>query len=185
MIDDLQSDLQQQMEKAISGLKGEFSRLRSGRATPTLLEGVRVDYYGTQTPISQMANVNAPEPRLLVVQPWDQNALPLIEKAIQKADLGLAPQNDGKVIRLPFPPLTEDRRKELVKVAHKFGEECRVSIRNARRHGMDELKKAEKSKDIGQDDQKRGQEKVQELTDNYIKKVDELVEVKSKEILEV
>lgn len=185
MPDPTMKNLEIHMDKALKVLKDEFAKLRTGRASTALIDGVRVDYYGNPTPLNQMATITAPEARLLVVQPWDPGSLSDIEKALQKADLGVAPQNDGKIIRIPIPPMTEERRKELVKLVHKYGEECRVAVRNVRRTGMEELKAAEKEKKITADDHKRGQTKIQELTDGYIKKVDQLVESKSKEILEV
>jgi len=185
MLDQIMKNLQSHMDKALVVLKDEFSKLRTGRASTALIDGVRVDYYGSPTPLNQMATISTPEARLLVVQPWDPSALPLIEKALQKADLGVSPQNDGKLIRIPIPPMTEERRKDLVKLVHKYGEECRVAIRNVRRQGMEELKTSEKDKKMTQDDHKKGQTKVQELTDSEIKKVDQLVDLKSKEILEV
>ena len=185
MVENIHKDITQRMEKALGVLKNEFSKIRTGRATPAILDSVKVDYYGTLTPLTQMATINAPEPRMLIVQPWDMSAIGEIEKAIQKSELGLTPQNDGKIIRLPIPPLTEERRKDLVKVINKFGEECRVNIRNVRRDGMEAVKKAEKDKAISQDDSKRAQEKVQAMTDDYIKKVDTLIASKSKELLEI
>jgi len=185
MFEAITKNLEVRMEKAVHSLKDELAKLRTGRASSALLDTIRVDYYGTSTPLKQMASVTTPEPRLIVVQPWDQNALAEIEKAMQKADLGIVPQNDGKLIRLPIPPLTEERRKELVKVAGKYAEECRIGVRGARRGGIDELKQAEKDKKISEDENKRGQVKVQEMTDAYIKKIDQIIENKSKEILEV
>ncbi|MFH1262066.1 MAG: ribosome recycling factor [Pseudomonadota bacterium] len=173
------------MDKALAVLKDEFCKLRTGRASTALIDTLRVDYYGTPTPLNQMATITAPEARLLVVQPWDPSALGEIEKTLMKADLGVSPQNDGKLIRIPLPPMTEERRKDLVKLIHKHGEECRIAIRNVRRNGMEELKTAEKDKKMTQDEHKKGQTKVQELTDSHIKKVDQLVETKSREILEV
>lgn len=185
MLDQVMKNLTAHMEKAQASLKEEFAKLRTGRASIALVDGIRVDYYGTPTPLNQISTITAPEPRLLVIQPWDPGALSTIEKALQKADLGVSPQNDGKIIRVPIPPMTEERRKDLVKLVHRYGEECRVAIRNIRRTGMEELKNAEKDKKMSQDDHKKGQTKVQELTDNHIKKVDQLIEIKSKEILEV
>ncbi|HLG20108.1 MAG TPA: ribosome recycling factor [Bdellovibrionota bacterium] len=185
MLDGVSKNSTDHMEKALKILKDEFSKLRTGRASPAILDVVRVEYYGTVTPLNQMASINCPEPRMLVVQPWDVSSISAIEKAIQKSELGLNPQNDGKIIRLPFPPLTEERRKDLVKVAHKIGEESRIAVRNVRRNSMEEIKKLEKDKKISEDDGKRGQHKIQEITDHYIKKVDMLVDSKSKEILEV
>ncbi len=185
MFEDLIKAETDHMEKAMKMLKDEYLKLRTGRASPTILDTLRVDYFGTPTPLKQMAAVSAPEARLIVIQPWDASAISEIEKAIQKSELGLSPQNDGKVIRLPIPTLTEERRKELVKVVNKLAEDCRVAIRNVRRTGMEDLKKAEKDKKASADDVKRGQTKIQEMTDGYIKKVDQLAEGKSKEILEV
>jgi ribosome recycling factor len=185
MFEELEKKIRQEMEKTIAGLKNEYARLRSGRATPALLDGIRVEYYGALTPLNQMATVNAPEARLLVVQPWDPSALQAIEKAILKSDIGLSPQNDGRIIRLPIPALTEERRKELGKVVNKFAEEARVSVRNHRRDGMEDLKKMQKDKKVSEDDSKREEKRIQEFTDSYIKKVDEVAAAKSKEILEV
>ena len=185
MTDTLIKDLTEKMEKGLKVFQDELTKIRTGRASAGMLETVRVDYYGTPTPVSQMASVNVPEPRLIVIQPWDQSALPLIEKAIQKSDLGIVPQNDGKSIKLPIPALTEERRKDLVKQVNKLAEECRAPLRNIRRAGMDELKKAEKDKSITEDDSKSLQDKVQAMTDATIKKVDQFSEKKSKELLEV
>jgi ribosome recycling factor len=185
MLDQIMKNLQVHMDKALAVLKDEFGKLRTGRASTALIDGLRVEYYGKPTPLNQMATITAPEARLLVVQPWDPSSLSDIEKTLMKADLGVSPQNDGKIIRIPIPPMTEERRKDLVKLIHKHGEECRIAIRNIRRNGMEELKTAEKEKKMTQDDHKKGQTKVQELTDAHIKKVDQLVDAKSKEILEV
>lgn len=185
MLDTLQKDLTDKMEKGLKVFQDELTKIRTGRASASMLETVRVDYYGTPTPISQMASINVPEPRLIVVQPWDQGALALIEKAIQKSDLGVVPQNDGKAIKLPIPALTEDRRKDFVKQVNKLAEECRVAVRNIRRTGMDEIKKAEKDKKVAEDESKGLQDKVQAMTDSYIKKIDQIAEKKSKELLEV
>ncbi|MCB0327446.1 MAG: ribosome recycling factor [Bdellovibrionales bacterium] len=185
MIESINQKLSGQMEKSIVSLKDELGKLRSGRANPTLLDTVLVEYYGNKTPISQMANVSVPEARLIVVQPWDQSSLGDIEKAIQKSDLGLSPQNDGKIIRIPLPALTEDRRKEIVKQASKVGEDARIAIRNIRRSGLDEVKQALKDKEITEDDQKRAQDLIQKTTDGFIAKVDQIVEEKSKEIMAV
>ena len=185
MLDEVLLELDDKMEKAVKSFEVELGKVRTGRASPSMLEVIKVDYYGTPTPINQMASVSTPEARMLVVQPWDQSSLELIEKAIQASDLGIVPQNDGKIIRLPIPPLTEERRKEFAKLVGKLAEDARVSIRNVRRFGMDELKKAEKDKTISEDDQKKGQEKIQSVTDQFIKKVDDLADSKSKEILEI
>lgn len=174
-----------EMEKAIEALSHELSKVRTGRATTALLEDVRVDYYGTATPLNQVGTLGVPEPRLLTVSPWDSNMIAAIEKALITADLGLTPSNDGKIIRIPIPALNEERRKDLVKMIKKDGEETRISIRHHRREAMDELKALEKDKEINEDEHKHLGEEVQKLTDTYIKKVDELLEHKEKEIMEV
>ncbi len=174
-----------EMEKAIEALSHELSKVRTGRATTALLDDVRVDYYGTSTPLNQVGTLGVPEPRLLTVTPWEASLIPAIEKAIIGADLGLMPSNDGKLIRIPIPPLNEERRKDLVKMIKKHGEETRVSIRHHRRDSMDELKSLEKAKEINEDEHKHLGEEVQKLTDTYVKKVDELLEHKEKEIMEV
>ncbi len=175
----------EKMEKAVQSLKKELATLRAGRANPAMLDKVMVDYYGTPTPINQMAGVNVPEPRLLVVQPWDKSAMGDIEKAILKSDLGLTPNNDGNVIRISIPALTEERRTELTKVARKNGEEAKVAIRNIRRDANEELKKKEKEGLISEDESKRSLDEIQELTDTYSKKVDETVKQKENEIMEI
>jgi ribosome recycling factor len=177
-------DLKDKMEKVISGLKSELSRLRTGRATPALLDGVKVEYYGSMTPISQVGNISVPDPKLIVIQPWDQSAIAAIEKGIIKSDLGLNPQSDGKIIRIPIPALTDERRKELVKLIKKYGEDSRVSVRNIRRQANETLKAKEKAKELGEDDSKKGQDQVQKHTDDYISQIDKIVEAKEKEILE-
>jgi ribosome recycling factor len=177
-------DLKDKMEKVISGLKGELSRLRTGRATPALLDGVKVEYYGSMTPISQVGNISVPDPKLIVIQPWDQSAIAAIEKGIIKSDLGLNPQSDGKIIRIPIPALTDERRKELVKLIKKYGEDSRVSVRNIRRQANESLKAKEKAKELSEDDSKKGQDQVQKHTDDYISQIDKVVEAKEKEILE-
>ncbi len=184
MFEETMKNLEDHMEKTLKVLGDEFSQLRTGRASSALVDSITVDYYGTSTPLNQMATISTPEPRMLIVQPWDQSAIGEIEKAILKSELGIVPQNDGKFIRLPIPSLTEERRKELVKLANKYGEDTKVAVRNVRRQGMDDLKQAEKDKKISEDDHKKGQQKIQELTDAYVKKVDEIVGQKSKEILE-
>ncbi|ABB16154.1 MULTISPECIES: ribosome recycling factor [Carboxydothermus] len=185
MIQDILKEAQDHMQKAIEVLKKEFATMRVGRATPALLEKVVVEYYGTQMPVNQLATISAPEPRLLVIQPWDKGALGAIEKAILKSDLGITPTNDGSVIRLAIPPLTQERRQELVKVARKKAEEARVAIRNIRRDANDRIKDLEKDKVISEDEGKRGQDEVQKLTDKFIKTVDELLKAKEDEILSI
>lgn len=185
MLEEITTATQAHMEKAIKVLKDELSKVRTGRASPALVETLRVDYYGTLTPLNQMASINAPEPRLLVIQPWDQNALDAIEKALQKIELGAVPKNDGKMIRLAIPPLTEERRKEFVKLANKLAEDSRVAIRNIRRSAIEDMKKMGKEKKVSEDDQKRTQTKLQEITDTFIKKIDEIADKKAKEILQI
>ena len=177
-------NMEASMEKAIAAYQKELNRLRTGRASPALLEGVRVDYYGTPTPINQTASVNIPESRLIVIQPWDKGTIEAIEKAVQKANLGLSPTNDGTVIRISIPPLTEERRKELGKLAKKMAEECKVAVRNVRREANDALKKLEKKKEISEDEYHRGTDEVQKVTDGKIGQIEEIMEAKQKEILE-
>jgi len=185
MVDEIFEDLKDRMGKSIESLKREYSRLRTGRASISLLDGIRVSYYDTPTPLNQMASLAVPEPRLIVIQPWDKTAIEDIEKAILKSELGLTPMNDGKVIRISIPPLTEERRKELVKVARKMSEENKVSIRNIRRDANEMLKDLKKEKEITEDDLYRSQEEVQKATDQFISQVDELCAAKEKEILEI
>ena len=173
------------MNKTISVFQQELGNLRAGRANPQLVEKIMVDYYGTQTPISQMGNLSTPEPRLLVINVWDQKAIPEIEKAIQKSDLGINPANDGRVIRLLFPELTEERRKDLVKIVKKKAEESKVAIRSIRRDANEQIKKQQKDKLITEDDQKDLEEEIQKLTDNQIKDIDKISADKEKEILAV
>ena len=173
------------MEKALDALEREFSEIRAGRANPNVLNNVVVEYYGTPTPLNQMAAVSVPEPRMLVIQPWDASTLKDIEKAINVAEIGINPQNDGKVIRLTFPQLTEEHRKALVKDVSKRGEEAKVAIRNVRRDSMDDLKKLKKDNEITEDDQKDGEKKLQDITDKYIKNVEEMTKKKETEILSI
>jgi ribosome recycling factor len=173
------------MDSSLAALRKELAKLRTGRASTALLEHVVVDYYGANTPLSQLATLNAPEPRLLVIQPYDRNAMANIEKAILKADLGLTPNNDGKVIRIPIPHLTEERRKELVKHVKRIGEEYRVSLRNHRRLAIEQLKESEKKKEVTADDAKHGQERVQKITDEFIGRVDKILKAKEEEVMEV
>ena len=175
----------EKMQKTSGVLQAELRSIRAGRANPQLLDRVMVDYYGTQTPLPQMGNVTSPEPRMLVINVWDQKALPLVEKAIQKSDLGLNPSNDGKVIRLLIPELTEERRKDLNKQVHKVAEEAKVAVRAIRRDAMEQIKKLEKDGKITEDEQTKAEKKMQEATDDAIKNVDELAAKKEKEIMEV
>jgi len=185
MLDDLMSKLEIDMQKVIDSLKKEFVTIRAGRANPALLEKVMVEYYGVPTPINQVANISAPEPRLLVIQPWDRSIIAAIEKAILKSDLGLTPTNDGTVIRISIPQLTQERRNELVKVIKKKAEEFRVIIRNMRRDANDKIKKMEKEHTISEDESRKAIEQVQKLTDKHIELIDKALEKKEAEILEV
>lgn len=185
MVEDIYIEADEKMNKVIAAFQREMANLRAGRANPSLLDRIEVDYYGTQTPLNQLAGISAPEPRLLVIQPWDKNAMSEIEKAILKSDLGLTPNNDGSVIRLAIPQLTEERRKELVKYVRKKSEESKVSIRNIRRDANESVKSLEKSSEISEDECRRAQDSIQELTDEKITKIDEVIESKEKEIMEV
>jgi len=182
---ELKKRLIDKMDKTIETLKKDFAATRTGRASLSIFEGITVNYYGSPTPINQIATMAIPESRLITIQPWDPKLLPDIEKAIQKSDLGLNPTNDGKIIRIAIPPLTEERRKQLVKHVHKRAEEAKVSIRNIRRDGNEEVKKLEKEKHMSEDESKRMLEEIQKLTDSYIKKTDEVLSHKEKEIMEV
>ena len=176
-------DLEARMQTAVDLLAREFSGVRTGRANTALLDGVRVEAYGTQTPVSQLASLSVPDPKTLVIQPWDTSQIPAIEKAILKSDLGLTPSNDGKVIRLPMPTLTEERRKQLAKTVGKLAEEARVAVRNVRRDGNERLKALAKDKTVSQDEERRGHDQIQKGTDKFIAKVDELTKKKEQEIL--
>jgi len=184
MIEDTKQDAKANMEKALEALGRDLKRVRTGRATPSLLDGVRANYYGAPTPLNQMASVSSPEPRLLLIQPWDPKSCEAIEKAILKSDLGLTPMNDGKVVRISIPPLTEERRRELAKVVRKMGEETKVAVRNARREANELLKEFKKSGDVSEDEAYKGQDEIQKLTDDYVAKVDDLLTTKEKEIME-
>lgn len=185
MINEILKDSEVRMQKSIEVLRKDFASLRAGRANPAILDKVQVDYYGVPTPINQMANISAPEPRLLIIQPWDKSIIPSIEKAILKSDLGLNPSSDGTVIRIAIPQLTQERRKELVKTVKKKAEEAKVSIRNIRRDANDDIKSLEKSKEIPEDESKRAQDEVQKITDKYIAEVDKVMNNKEKEIMEI
>ena len=184
-IDSILLDAEDRMEKALAALDRDFAKLRTGRATTALVDGIKADYYGTPTPISQMASIAVPDSRTLTIQPWDKGGIALIEKAILKSDLGLTPVNDGKLIRIVMPPLTEERRKELSKVARKYSEEGKVAVRNVRRDANESLKKLEKEKTITEDEQKRATDDVQKLTDKYVAEVDKRCAAKEKEIMEI
>lgn len=172
------------MTKSIEFTKGQIAKVRTGRASASLVDNIKVDYYGTPTPLAQMASVSVPDARTIVIQPWDRGALSLIEKAIQAAGLGFNPQNDGTIIRIPVPPLTEERRKEFVKVSKKYAEEGKVAIRNIRRDQIEVLRKAEKDKKLTEDDKKKGEEDIQKITDDNIKNVDKILAQKEKELME-
>ena len=184
-IDSILLDAEDRMEKALAALDREFAKLRTGRATTALVDGIKADYYGTPTPISQMASVAVPDSRTLTIQPWDKGGIALIEKAILKSDLGLTPVNDGKVVRIVMPPLTEERRKDLSKVARKYSEDAKVAVRNVRRDANDSLKKLEKDKAISEDEQKKASEDVQKLTDKFVADADKKCAAKEKEIMEI
>src|SRR5690348_7080913 len=185
MSGDVFADAQHRMNGAVEALQRELQTVRTGRATPALVERLVVDYYDTPTPLAQLASIHATDPRTLTIQPWDKKALGDIEKAIQKSDLGLNPNNDGSVIRLTLPPLTEERRKDLVKVVHKKVDEAKIAVRNIRRDAHDKLRDQEKKKDISADDLKRGTDKLQKLTDKYIAELDKVGSAKEDEILTV
>lgn len=184
MIDEIYDETRQGMQKSIKALKQELTRVRTGRASLSLLDGIRVDYYGTLTPLNQMASLSVPESRLITIQPWDTNMLKEIEKAILKSDLDLTPTNDGKIIRISIPPLTEERRKQLVKVVSKICEDFKIAVRNIRRDSNDMLKSLKKDGDISEDDAFKAQDRVQEITDEHIKLIDDVYNEKEKEILE-
>lgn len=178
-------DLEEKMQKSVKVLKDDLQSIRAGRANPALLDRITVDYYGTPTPLKQIAGISAPEPRLLLIQPYDKGAIQPIEKSITQSDLGINPSNDGKVIRLVIPMLTEERRKELIKIVKKNGEESKVALRNERREANEKLKKMQKNGDLTEDDNKKAEEEVQKLTNKYIELVDELINKKEKEMMEV
>jgi ribosome recycling factor len=184
-IDELIQDATRRMDKSVEAAQHEFNTLRTGRASAALLDRVQVDYYGTKTPLKQLATINVPEPRMLTVQPFDPNSIPQIERSLQESDLGLTPSNDGKLIRLPIPQLTEERRKELVKVARQMAEDGRVAVRNVRRDVMHHLKELVDKGEAGKDEEHRAEESVQKLTDQHTQKIDDLLKRKEEEILEV
>jgi ribosome recycling factor len=185
MLKEIYRETGQKMDKAVEAIGRELSGVRTGKATTTILDVVKVEYYGTLTPLKQVASISAPDPKLLVVQPWEKNIIGDIVRAIQKADLGLNPVTEGNVIRLPIPPLNEERRKEMVRLVKKFGEDGKVSIRNIRRDSIERLKQAEKNSEISEDDFHNGQKHIQEITDNHISRIDEMVEAKEAEVMEV
>ena len=184
-IEDLIQDATRRMDKSVEAAQSEFATLRTGRASPALLDRVQIDYYGQKTPLKQLATINVPEPRMLTIQPFDPSSIKNIEKSIQESDLGLQPSNDGKLIRLPIPQLTEERRKELVKVVGHMAEEHRVAVREVRRDVLRHLQELVKKGDVGEDDERRAEQEVQKLTDAHTKTIDELLKHKEAEIMEV
>jgi ribosome recycling factor len=185
MIDDILSDVEERMQKSIKSLQKEFSTIRTGRANPAMFEGLKVVVYGTEMPMNQVATISVPEPRLVVIQPWDKSNLAEVEKAILKSDLSVNPSNDGNLIRIQIPELTEERRKEYVKIAKSKAEDCKVAIRNIRRDGNDMIKSLEKDKEISEDDSKAAQDKIQKITDKHIDEAQKLTDNKEKEILNI
>lgn len=185
MVKDVLADADNRMKKAVEVVRDEFAKIRTGKATTALLDAVRVDYYGTMTPLKQLANVSTPDVHTIAVQPWEKGMIQPIEKAILNANLGLNPTNDGNLVRVPIPPLNEERRKELVKLVKKFAEDGRIAVRNVRRDAIEHLKKTEKQEHISEDERKRGEQEAQKMTDKHIREIDHLVEMKEKEIMEV
>jgi len=185
VINEIVAPTEDKMQKSVEVTKNDFAGLKAGRATPALLDKIIVDYYGTPTPVNQLANITVPEARLLVIQPWDKSVIPQLEKAIMKSDLGINPTSDGAVIRLAIPQLTEERRADLVKIVKKRAEEGRIAIRNIRREANEELKSAQKDGLIAEDESKRGQDQIQKLTDKYIKEIDDMLAAKEKDIMQV
>jgi len=185
MIKEIFASHEDRMKKSLEALKREYASLRAGRATPALLDKIMIDYYGTPTTLTQVANISVPEPRMILIQPWEKTLLHDIEKSIMKSDLGLNPNSDGTAIRLSIPPLTQDRRAELVKSVNKKAEETKVAMRNIRRDANDAVKKLEKSKEVTEDDAKKAQDDMQKLVDKYVKDIDSIKTVKEKEIMEV
>ncbi|MCL4226461.1 MAG: ribosome recycling factor [Myxococcales bacterium] len=185
MVDDISKDAEEGMKKAIEAFKRELAKVRTGRATTAMLDGIKVDYYGTPTPVNQVATVTVVDARLISVKPWEKNMVAVIDKAIRASDLGINPVADSDLVRLPIPPLTQERRKDLVKGVKKMTEEAKVAVRAARRDAMDLLKDAEKDKEITEDERKNGEKRVQDLTDRYVGSVDELATTKEKEIMEI
>lgn len=185
MVKDILKSTSEKMDKAVEHLRNEFTKIRTGKATTNLLDGIKVDYYGTPTPLNQLGNVSTPDYHTITVQPWDKTVIPLIEKAILTSNMGLNPNNDGTLLRIPIPPLNEERRKEIVKLVKKFAEEGKVAVRNVRRDSIEHLKKTEKEEHISEDERKHAETEVQKLTDKHIKGIDDLLAAKEKEIMEV
>ena len=185
MLKEVLKNTEESMAAAIEHLQHDLSGIRTGKANPALLDSIRVDYFGQQVPLKQVASIAVPDPRLITIQPWDKSVVPEIEKAILGSELGLNPQNDGTIIRLPIPQLTEERRKDLVKAVKRLGEDAKVSLRNIRRNVNEDIKKLEKSHDIGEDEMHSNQEEIQKLTDSYVKQVEEVISAKEKDVLEI
>jgi ribosome recycling factor len=183
-VDKLYSETENKMKKTVEVLRTELVKIRTGRANPGLVEDIKVESYEVQIPLSQLASVTVPEPRQLLIKPWDRNILPKIEKAILKSDLGLTPSSDGNVIRLNLPPLTEENRQSISRLVHRIGEESKIAIRNIRRQAMETIKRMKKEKEVSEDEEKKGEEKIQKLTNSYIEEIDKILEAKNKEILE-
>lgn len=185
MTKDVIAAMKTQMEKSVDSLRKEYQKVRTGRATTALLDDIKVNYYDVPTAINQVASLSVPEARVIVIQPWEAKLIPVVEKAILNANIGLTPTNDGKVIRLALPPLTEERRKEIVKSLRKMAEDAKIAVRNIRRDAIDDLKKLEKDKKISEDDLKRAEKDVQDVTNNFVSKIDEVLATKEKEVMEV
>ena len=185
MFSDIKRDTENKMKRTIEVFREDLKNIRAGRANPSILDKITVDYYGQQTPLNQVAGISAPEARLLAIQPWEAKMIPLIEKEILKSDLGLNPSNDGKIIRLVIPQLTEERRKDLVRVVKKNGEDSKIAVRNIRRLAVDEVKKLEKNKEISEDDSRDHEKQIQDLTDKYIEEIDEIAKLKENELMEI
>ncbi len=184
-MDKLLAECEQKMIKSLEAFKRDLSTIRAGKATTTLLDNIKVDYYGTPTPVKQIASISAPEARLLIVQPWEKNMLKEVSRAIQTSDLGLNPQDDGQVLKIPIPPLNEERRRDLVKLAHKLSEDCKVSVRSTRRDAIDQLKKSQKDGELPEDESRRLVDQVQKLHDKYIARLEEVLKKKEAEVMEV
>lgn len=184
MVDKLYGETENKMKKTVEILRTEFLKIRTGRANPGLVEDIKVESYGAQTPLSQLASVTVPEPRQLLIRPWDKNILQRIEKAILKSDLGLTPSSDGNIIRLNLPPLTEENRRSISKLVHRVGEENKIAVRNIRRQAMEAMKRMKKDGEVSEDNEKKGEEKIQKLTDFYIEEIDKILKAKDREILE-
>jgi len=185
MLKQVYKETEERMQKAVEAINREMTGVRTGKASPKMLDGIKVEYYGTPTPLSQVASIGTPDPKMLVIQPWEQTVIPEIIKAIQKSDLGLNPIPDGNVIRLPIPALNEERRQEMGRLVKKLGEEGKIAVRNIRRDVLDKLKKAEKESDITEDDLKTAQKQIQEYTDKHVEKISEIIRHKEQEVMEI